>query len=280
MAMSRSFGGTSLTTRSPMRTVPLRDRLEAGDHPQRGGLAAARRADEHHELAVGDVEVERADGFGAVGVDLPDVVENDVCHRSPRSAVIVGHFASARGRAVAVVERTTSSSGRRCSTATAGRSSPCERGEQERGAEAPALEQRLAHGGEAGVAEISMSSKPTTDRSLGHAQAAARAAASSTPVACTSDAAKIAVGRSPQGQQLLGEPRGRRRARAGRGARSARSKPDAGVARASAGSPARGTALDVKPNALSGESPMNAMPLGGRGRRGGGWRCGRPRRRR
>ena len=80
MAMSRSLGGTSFTTRSPMRDGPLGDDLEAGDHPQRGRLAAARRADEHHELAVGDVEVERADGLGAVGIDLPDVVEDDVSH--------------------------------------------------------------------------------------------------------------------------------------------------------------------------------------------------------
>ena len=62
---------------------PLRDRLEPGDHPQRGRLAAARRADEHHELPVGDVEVERAHRLGAVGVDLPDVVEHDVSHRRP-----------------------------------------------------------------------------------------------------------------------------------------------------------------------------------------------------
>ena len=33
---------------------PVRDRLEAGDHPQRSRLAAAGRADEDDELAVGD----------------------------------------------------------------------------------------------------------------------------------------------------------------------------------------------------------------------------------
>ena len=32
--------------------------LEPGNGAQQGGLAAARRADEHHELAVGDVEVD------------------------------------------------------------------------------------------------------------------------------------------------------------------------------------------------------------------------------
>ena len=33
------------------------DVLEAGDHPQRGGLAATRRADQDHELAVRDLEI-------------------------------------------------------------------------------------------------------------------------------------------------------------------------------------------------------------------------------
>ncbi len=36
----------------------LGDLLEAGDHPQRRRLAAPGRPDEHHELAVGDLEVE------------------------------------------------------------------------------------------------------------------------------------------------------------------------------------------------------------------------------
>ena len=46
------------------------ERLEPRQHPQRGRLARARRADQHHELAVLDVEVEQVDGRrGALGVD-------------------------------------------------------------------------------------------------------------------------------------------------------------------------------------------------------------------
>ena len=50
------------------------DLLEPGDHPQRGRLAAARRADEHDELAVGDVEIRSFDRRGPVGVDLADLL--------------------------------------------------------------------------------------------------------------------------------------------------------------------------------------------------------------
>ena len=60
--------------------LATRDRLEPGDHPQCGGLAAARRADEHQELAVGDVEAEVVNGVIAVVIDLVDLVENDRCH--------------------------------------------------------------------------------------------------------------------------------------------------------------------------------------------------------
>ena len=42
--------------------VALLDLFQAGQQPQRGGFAAARRADEDHELLVGDVDVEVVDG--------------------------------------------------------------------------------------------------------------------------------------------------------------------------------------------------------------------------
>ena len=63
MAMSRSFGGTSLTTRSPIRISPCGDLLEPGDHAQQRRLSAARGPDEDDELAVGDIDVDAVDDF-------------------------------------------------------------------------------------------------------------------------------------------------------------------------------------------------------------------------
>ena len=60
------------------------DLLEAGEHAERGRLARARWADEDHELAVRDVEVERVDcGRVAAGVDPRRLQEPDVSHRRP-----------------------------------------------------------------------------------------------------------------------------------------------------------------------------------------------------
>ena len=58
----------------------LRDVLEAGDHPEGGRLAAARRADEDHELSVLDFQVEPVDGSRAVGIDLRDVLKRNASH--------------------------------------------------------------------------------------------------------------------------------------------------------------------------------------------------------
>ena len=54
--------------------------LEAGDHPQQRRLAAARRADEHDELAVEDREIDVVHGDEAAGEDLRDVLETDLSH--------------------------------------------------------------------------------------------------------------------------------------------------------------------------------------------------------
>jgi hypothetical protein len=61
---------------------PGGDVLEPGDHPQRRGLAAARRTDEDDELAVGDVEVHLLDRARSVGVDLGQLLELDPGHVS------------------------------------------------------------------------------------------------------------------------------------------------------------------------------------------------------
>ena len=58
MAMSRSLGGTSLTTRPPISIVPALGLLQPGDDVEQRGLAAAGGADQHGELAALDVEVD------------------------------------------------------------------------------------------------------------------------------------------------------------------------------------------------------------------------------
>ena len=62
MATSRSRGRMSLTTSPPISISPSLDVFEAGDRAQERALAAARRADQHGELAVRDVEVDAAHG--------------------------------------------------------------------------------------------------------------------------------------------------------------------------------------------------------------------------
>ena len=66
---------------------PLADLLEAGDHPQRGRLAAGGGSDEDHELAVSDLEVHAVDSAGPVGEDLAHTVQRHLGHLDPpRSA--------------------------------------------------------------------------------------------------------------------------------------------------------------------------------------------------
>ena len=48
-----------------MRISPAGDVLEPGDHAQQRGLAAAGRADQHDELAVGDLDVDAVDDLVA-----------------------------------------------------------------------------------------------------------------------------------------------------------------------------------------------------------------------
>ena len=52
--------------------LALADLFQAGEHAERGGLAAARWPHEHHQLAVPDLQVEVVDCLRPVGVDLVD----------------------------------------------------------------------------------------------------------------------------------------------------------------------------------------------------------------
>src|SRR5690606_447367 len=60
------------------RDFARRDVLEAGDHAQQGRLAAARRADQDDELAIGDVDRHALERFERAVV-LADLVDLYVC---------------------------------------------------------------------------------------------------------------------------------------------------------------------------------------------------------
>ena len=81
MAMSRSFGGTSLTSRPSIWISPSLTRLESRDHREQRRLAAAGRADEHDELARSRLEVDalqHLDGAEA----LAQARDGQRCHES------------------------------------------------------------------------------------------------------------------------------------------------------------------------------------------------------
>ena len=79
MAMPRRAGGSLSTTCPPMLMWPEVWRLEAGDDPQQRGLAAARGAEQHDELAVGDVEVDALEHVG-LAEGLADLVDLELGH--------------------------------------------------------------------------------------------------------------------------------------------------------------------------------------------------------
>jgi hypothetical protein len=56
------------------------DLVQAGDHAENRRLAAARRADQHHELAVVDLEGHITHGLDPAGELLGHVLENDPAH--------------------------------------------------------------------------------------------------------------------------------------------------------------------------------------------------------
>jgi hypothetical protein len=61
--------------------VALSGRIEAGDHPQQRGLAAARRADEDNELAVLHVELDAFQNF-VVAIEFLNFIELKLSQKS------------------------------------------------------------------------------------------------------------------------------------------------------------------------------------------------------
>ena len=57
--MSRSRGGHVVDDLAGDHDFAAGDFLQPGDHPQGRGLAAAGRADQHDELPIGNIEIDR-----------------------------------------------------------------------------------------------------------------------------------------------------------------------------------------------------------------------------
>ena len=66
------------------------DVLEPCHHAERAGLAAAGRADQDDELTVCDLQIKRFDGFGAVWIDLRQLLQLDLGHAAPAKRLRVG----------------------------------------------------------------------------------------------------------------------------------------------------------------------------------------------
>ena len=92
--MSRSFAGTSLTTRPSIASSPDEIASRPAIMRKRRRLAAARGAEQHHELAVRDREADVVDREVVRPlVALAELVERDGGHRSASvEAVAADHF--------------------------------------------------------------------------------------------------------------------------------------------------------------------------------------------
>ena len=77
MLTLRLFGGVSDTSLPSSKDSSRAGALEAGDHAQRRGLAAAARAEQREELAGRDVQVYAAHGL-EVAEALGEIYELDV----------------------------------------------------------------------------------------------------------------------------------------------------------------------------------------------------------
>ncbi|ABA49062.1 phenol hydroxylase, putative [Burkholderia pseudomallei 1710b] len=101
------------------RDLAFRHRLEAGDHPQQRRFPAARRADEHDELAVGDIDVDPVQHVLRAAVTFPDALQAQRGHAWTSSRLRFT-FPNRRGRA-----RTSAASrARRRAAAASRRASP------------------------------------------------------------------------------------------------------------------------------------------------------------
>ena len=73
-----------MTSSPPIWTVPCGDRLEAGNHPQQGGFAAAGGPEQRAELAAIDGQIEVLDRLD-IAVALLDAPQLDFDHLVPQS---------------------------------------------------------------------------------------------------------------------------------------------------------------------------------------------------
>jgi hypothetical protein len=62
MPMPRSLGSSQVTFLPADEDLPVGDVEQAGDAVEQGGLAAARGPEQHDELALRDIEIERFRG--------------------------------------------------------------------------------------------------------------------------------------------------------------------------------------------------------------------------
>ena len=76
MAMSRSLGGTVVTSRSPMRMRPLLTSSRPAEHTPRSWIPATGGADKNKEFAVANLQIYFVHrGLVVAGVDACDIVE-------------------------------------------------------------------------------------------------------------------------------------------------------------------------------------------------------------
>ena len=78
--MSRSFGATLFTMRSPMRIVPSLIFFETGHHTQCRAFPTARRPDEHDKFPIANRQIDRIDGLHVAGINLGNLLEQYLSH--------------------------------------------------------------------------------------------------------------------------------------------------------------------------------------------------------